>query len=197
MLYRVLVLIGWPVAWALFRPRIEGRDRLPASGFVVAPNHLSGFDAVAVAFALPGRRVSNMAKVQLFARPLLGPLVRSLGAFPARSAEGRTGGVEAAIDLARRGNVIAIFPEGARRRSDRVHRPRTGAARVALEAGVPLVPAALRGTDRWRRLGRWQVVFGEPVETADLHTLSTEDAAREATRRVWERVTELERSIAA
>jgi len=178
----MLVLLGRPFIWAVFRPRVSGRDHVPVGGCVLAANHLSGWDSVALGVALPHRTIRNMAKGQLFARPLLGPLVRSLGGFPA------TGGVDVAVRLARDGDVIAIFPEGARRRGDRVHRPRTGAARVALAADVSLVPAAIRGTDRWRRFGRWEIALGDPVDLEDLRGTDPGDAAREATRRLWGRV---------
>jgi 1-acyl-sn-glycerol-3-phosphate acyltransferase len=178
----MLVVVGRPFLWMAFRPRVTGREHVPRGGFVLAANHLSGWDSVALAMAIPHRTIRNMAKRQLFARPLLGPLVRGLGGFPA------TGGVEIAVDLARRGDVIAIFPEGARVRSDRVHRPRTGAARVALQADVPLVPAAIRGTDRWRRLGRWEIAIGEPVRLGDIRCAEGGPDAREATRRLWNRI---------
>jgi 1-acyl-sn-glycerol-3-phosphate acyltransferase len=99
--------------------------------------------------------------------------------------------VDVAVDLARSGDVIAIFPEGARLRSDRVHRPRTGAARVALEANVPLVPASIRGTDGWRRFRRWEIAFGEPVRLDDLRLGDGGNAARDATRRLWDRIRRL------
>lgn len=182
MLYRVLVVVCRPFLWIVFRPRISGHEHLPQGGFVLAANHLSGWDSVALAMALPHRTIRNMAKRQLFARPLLGPLVRSLGGFPA------SGGVDTAVELARDGEVISIFPEGARMRSDRVHKPRTGAARVALEADVPLVPAAIRGTDRWRRLGRWEIEIGEAVDLDDLRDEDHDAAARQATERLWARV---------
>jgi 1-acyl-sn-glycerol-3-phosphate acyltransferase len=172
VLYRLLVLLGRPFIWLAFRPRVSGREHLPQGGFVLAANHLSGWDSVALAYAVPRRTIRNMAKRQLFVRPLVGPLVRSLGGFPA------TGGVDTAVLLARGGDVISIFPEGARRRGDRELRPRTGAARVALGAGVPLVPAAIRDTERWRRLGRWQVELGEPVDVDNLPGDQDEAAAR-------------------
>lgn len=185
MLYRLLVATGRPFLWIAFRPRVSGREHVPQGGFVLAANHLSGWDSVALAMALPRRTIRNMAKRQLFARPVLGPVVRSLGAFPA------SGGVDTAVRLAREGDVISIFPEGARRRDNRAHRPRTGAARVALEADVPLVPASIRGTDGWRRLGRWEIAIGEPVMLDDLRPGEGSDAAREATRRLWRRIREL------
>ena len=160
-------------------------------GLVVCPNHLSGFDAFAVAYALAPRTVRNMGKNELFQRPLLGRAVRSLGAFPARAGDGVPGGVEAASALAAGGAAVVIFPEGARRRG-RIRRLRTGAARTALMAGVPLVPTAVRGTDGWRRRLRWQIAFGTPVALDDLRSRDLDEAALEATKRLRESMTALE-----
>ncbi len=175
-----------------FCPKVDGADLLPSSGgFVIAANHLSGSDSFAIAQALGSRPVRTMAKNELFARPLLGRLVRLLGAFPAHNRGPFPGGVERAAELAAAGAVVVIFPEGMRRRS-RAPRPRTGAAHTALEAGVPLVPVALRGTDGWRRGRRWNIAIGDPVALDDLHEDEPAAAAREATRRLWRAVTALE-----
>ena len=131
-----------------------------------------------------------MAKPQLFAHPVLGPLIRLLGAFPAESAA-----VEKAADLARQGYPVVIMPEGARRRPGEVYRPRTGAARAALAARVPVVPAAIRGTDRARRLGRWWVVFGPPISVEALEGREARAAAQELTDRLWSVIQGLEASI--
>jgi len=165
-------------------------------GLVICPTHLSGFDPLAVAFAMAPRAGRNMGKNELFRRPLLGLFVRSMGAFPARDAEGMPGGIAAAADLARHGSAVVIYPEGARRRG-RECRPRTGAARTALAAGVPLIPAALRGTDRWRARRSWQVAFGAPIDLHDLAGREDNAAAHEATRRLWESVKRLEAELAA
>ncbi len=196
ILYRPAALASRALVRVAFRPCVRGIEHLPRSGgYVVAPNHLSGFDAFAVAYPLYGRNLRNMGKNQLFRRTFVGPLVRSLGAFPAEAEEGLPGGVELAAALARAGDVIVIFPTGARRRSDKQHRPRTGAARTALEAGVPLVPAALRGTDGWRRLERWEIAFGQPVPLDDLSDEDAARASREATRRLSEAIGSLERVL--
>jgi 1-acyl-sn-glycerol-3-phosphate acyltransferase len=78
-----------------------------------------------------------------------------------------------------------------------VRRPRTGAARTAIEARVALVPAAVRGTDGWRQRVRWEIAFGEPVALDDLQGRELGEAAREATRRLWEQVTALEATLGA
>jgi 1-acyl-sn-glycerol-3-phosphate acyltransferase len=88
-----------------------------------------------------------------------------------------------------------IFPTGARRRLDKTGRARTGAARTAIEADVPLIPAALRGTDDWRRLEHWQIAFGPPIELDDLSGQEPSRAAREATRRLADAIASLERLL--
>jgi 1-acyl-sn-glycerol-3-phosphate acyltransferase len=194
--YRAFAAINIPLLRILFRPRVYGGDHLPSSGgCVIAPNHLSGFDMWAVGYALHPRAVRNMAKNQLFRRRFVGPFVRGLGAFPAHAEGGSPGGFEAGSALAGSGDVVAIFPTGARRRPGREHRPRTGAARVALEARVPLVPMAVRGTDGWRRLERWRIAFGPPVRLDDLYAEDPARGAREGTKRLWEAMASLERSL--
>ena len=108
--------------------------------------------------------------------------------------------VETAVRLAREGNVVVMFPEGTRRTKGLVkkHQPRgrTGAARIALEAGVPLVPAAVAGTDRLLRLGPLRIAYGAPVEMDDLR--ATDDlrgSSHTATERLMARIAELEASL--
>jgi 1-acyl-sn-glycerol-3-phosphate acyltransferase len=108
--------------------------------------------------------------------------------------------IETAVQLAREGHVVAMFPEGTRRAKGLVKkhepRPRSGAARIALEAGVPLVPAAVAGTDRLLRLGPLRIAYGTPVEMDDLR--ASEDlrgSSQEATERLMARIAELEASL--
>jgi len=195
LVYRIAAIISRPFVWFVFRPRVRGREHLPArGGFVLCPTHLSGFDTVAAVYAMRTRPLRSMAKNQLFRRPLLGPLVLAMGAFPAHDGDSFPGGVAAAADLAARGNAVLIFPEG-RRRRDRESHLYTGAARTALEAGVPLVPMALRGTDGWRRLHRWQIAFGPPISVVDLAERESAGAAGTATSRLWDAIRTLELSL--
>jgi 1-acyl-sn-glycerol-3-phosphate acyltransferase len=93
-----------------------------------------------------------------------------------------------------------MFPEGTRRekglRKSREARWRSGAARIALEAGVPLVPAGISGTGELTRLGAVRVAFGEPVGVGDLADLSVDDAAQVATDRLRVAISALEESLA-
>jgi 1-acyl-sn-glycerol-3-phosphate acyltransferase len=139
-----------------------------------------------------------MAKSELYWFPL-SLIVDGAGAFPVHRGQRDTVAIETAVRLAREGNVIAMFPEGTRRAKGLVKkweaRPRSGAARIALEAGVPLVPAAVKGTDRLLRLGPLRVAYGEPVDIEDLRGQEAQPAAQEATRRLMEKIEQLEASL--
>ena len=200
-LYSVVAGLSWPVFRLAFRLTAHGRENLPESGgFVLASNHISNIDPWPLGLPLwPRRQLRFMAKAELYRWPLRF-IVDGAGAFPVRRGERDLQAIATAIDLARDGNVVAMFPEGTRRAKG-LHkrheaRPRSGAARIALEAGVPLVPAAVRGTDALRRLGKLTVVYGRPVDIEDLrgHT-DTPAAAREATGRLMEAIYALEADL--
>jgi 1-acyl-sn-glycerol-3-phosphate acyltransferase len=199
--YLLVGVLSYPVLKVLFRYRAEGLERVPATGgYVLAANHLSSFDPWPLGMAyFPQRFLRFMAKSELFWFPL-GPFIASCGAFRVRRGERDTEAIDTAVRLCREGHVVVMFPEGTRRakglRKTREARWRTGAARIALEAGVPLVPAGISGTDGLMRLSRLQVAYGAPVELADLAGVPIEEAAQTATTRLVAAITELEATLA-
>lgn len=185
--------VSWPVMKGLYRLHVTGFENLPAdSGFVLAANHTSSFDPWPLGIPLwPQRQLHFMAKIELF-NPVLGPLLHGGGAFPVRRGEQDIQAIETAVRLCREGKIVAMFPEGTRKtkglRKKFEHRPRTGSARIALAAGVPLVPAALKNTDRLSRFPQLKVAYGPPVPLDDLEGLAPRDAAQAATDRLMERI---------
>jgi 1-acyl-sn-glycerol-3-phosphate acyltransferase len=192
-LYSFVAVVSWPVLRGLFRLEAHGLERLPAEGgFVLAANHMSNFDPWPLGLPLwPRRQLFFMAKAELF-NPILGPPLRAGGAFPIRRGEADVEAVQKAVVISQAGGVVAMFPEGTRQRKGLrkkfEHKPRTGAARIALNAGVPLVPAALKGTDRLSRLAKLEVAFGEPVAVGDLDGRPHRVAYQVATDRLMERI---------
>ena len=188
--------LSWPAFRLLYRLRATGLENLPANGgFVLAANHTSSLDPWPLGMPLwPRRQLFFMAKVELF-NPLLAPLLKAGGAFPVRRGERDVEAIETAVRLCREGKVVAMFPEGTRARKGLVkkfeHRPRTGSARIALAAGVPLVPAAIRNTDRLLRFPQLKVAYGSPVPLDDLEGLVPREAAQTATERLMTAIYEL------
>jgi 1-acyl-sn-glycerol-3-phosphate acyltransferase len=178
--YTFVAAISWPFIKWLYRLRAEGVGNLPQDGgYVLAANHVSNLDPWPLGIPIwPRRYLRFMAKSELFWWPL-GPLIRAGGAFEVRRGERDVEAMKTAVDLVRQGHIVVMFPQGTRERKGLVkkYRPRahTGAARIALDAGAPLVPAAIAGTDRLSRFGPLRVRYGEPLDVDGLdHRAVTE-----------------------
>ena len=196
LVYLLVATLSWPVLYGLYRLRATGREHLPDGGYVLAANHTSNFDPWPLGLTLyPRRYLRFMGKSELFWTPFK-QFATAAGAFPVRRGERDTAALETATRLCREGHVVVMFPEGTRRkkgmRKRREARAHTGAARIALDADVPLVPAAIVGTDRLGRLGRLRVAYGPPIPLEDL--VGREEAAQVATERLMDAIARLERT---
>jgi 1-acyl-sn-glycerol-3-phosphate acyltransferase len=195
-MYITIAALSWPLLYGLFRLRARGREQLPDGGYVLAANHNSNFDPWPLGLPLfPRRYLRFMAKSELFWTPFK-QFATAAGAFPVRRGERDAEALETAAQLCREGHIVVMFPEGTRRkkgmRKKYEARAHTGAARIALEAGVPLVPAGIVGTDKLGRLPRLRVAYGPPIQLDDL--AGREDAPQVATERLMTAIGELERS---
>jgi 1-acyl-sn-glycerol-3-phosphate acyltransferase len=197
--YLLAATISWPVVKVGFRLRATGIEHLPEGGFVLAANHTSNFDPWPLALPLyPHRQLRFMAKSELF-NPILKPILVGGGAFPVRRGQADLEAVGRAVELVREGEIVVMFPEGTRRkkglRKKHEARAHTGAARIALAAGAPLVPAAIKGTDQLSRLGPLRVAYGPPIPLDDLRGRELAPASREATERLMAEIHKLEATL--
>jgi 1-acyl-sn-glycerol-3-phosphate acyltransferase len=165
------------VTWAIARPtlgaivrlvaplRSYGSDRVPRDGGVVlALNHFSWLDPPAFGTACP-RPIYYMAKSEIHEVHGLGPLIRSFGAFAVRRGESDREAVRLAREVVRDGNALGLFVEGTRQRSGVPGEAKPGAAMIALHEQMPVVPAAIHGSQDWR-LGNFRpvsVAWGSPL----------------------------------
>lgn len=171
------VVIG-PAALLVLRPRWEGRGNLPRSGpCVLAANHRTMLDPAFVSLGVP-RKVIFVAKRKYYRQPglrgrAMGWFLKAIGQTPIdpESAAAAAPALETARRLLVGGGVWAVFPEGTRSPDGRLHRGHTGAMRVALPLGVPVIPVGVIGTTapqpRWLRLRgrqRLTVRYGEPLD---------------------------------
>ena len=162
MLYSVLRNVG-RLLFGLLGLRSEGLDKLPINGpIIVACNHVSNWDPIAVGVVL-NRPVYFMAKNQLFRFKLASWFLIRLHAFPIKP---ERHAIRQALKVLREGNVLGIFPQGARDKSGRL-KAQAGVAMIALKSGAPVVPIACIGTGRnipWGWSSPLLIRVGDPID---------------------------------
>ena len=171
------VAIG-PLVKAIFRPWIVGRDNVPASGAaILASNHLSFADSIFLPLLLD-RPMSFLAKSDYFTgRGLKGwatkVFMKGTGQIPIDRSGGKASeaSLNTGLQILGRGDLLGIYPEGTRSPDGKLYRGRTGLARMALEAKVPVIPVVMVDTDvimpigqSIPNVGRVGVLIGEPLD---------------------------------
>lgn len=178
MMYWVLKGILKPILRAVYRIRVEGFEGVPKKGAaIIAANHVSFLDSFFIPLVVDRRKITYLAKDDYFKSWKTAWFFRMAGQIPVNRAGGEKSeaALNTALGVLKDDMLLGIYPEGTR--SDgRLHRGRTGVARLALQAGVPVVPAGLIGTDVVfpknakfpRILGRIEVRvrFGRPIDTS-------------------------------
>ena len=154
-----------PVVKAITRLRSYGAERVPPSGgLVLAFNHFSWIDPAAFGATSP-RTIHYMAKIEAHTVPGLGQLIRAFGTFSVRRGESDREAVRIMRQVVRDGNALGVFVEGTRQRSGVLGKAQPGAAMVALQEDVAVLPAAVYGSHSWR-LGNFHpvsIAWGTPM----------------------------------
>jgi 1-acyl-sn-glycerol-3-phosphate acyltransferase len=176
-LYTFVAFLIRTLLRALWRFRVIAIDKVPLTGpVIIACNHVSYFDPPALGCALP-RPISYMAKRELFAIPLLGPLIRALGAYPVDRSRHAGAAIKRSLEVLATGAAIGIFPEGTRN-IDGSLKARVGVALLASKSGATVVPAYVAGTAAANRLHRISVIYGDPIPFERRRKASREDLAK-------------------
>ena len=164
-----MVAIG-PAIEVAFHPWVEGLENIPESGpAILASNHLSFSDSIFLPVAVP-RKITFMAKSEYFEGTgirgkVTAAFIRGAGQVPVD----RTGGnasmaaITTGVRLLKEGHMLGIYPEGTRSSDGRLYRGKTGVARIALEARVPVIPVAMINTEMVQPIGRSRPNFGVEV----------------------------------
>lgn len=168
MLYGVIKAILKPILRLFFRVRVNGLENVPRTGAViVASNHQAFCDSLFIPMVLP-RRVTYVAKAEYFESWKTRWFFRAVGQIPMY----REGGAAAerslgeALSVLQAGGCVGIYPEGTRPPDERLHRGRTGVARLAFAAGCPVVPIGITGTRAVQPIGARML---RPFKTVELH----------------------------
>jgi 1-acyl-sn-glycerol-3-phosphate acyltransferase len=151
----------------IYRVRAIGLENVPRQGaLVLAPNHFSQMDHFFVGVYLR-RKIRFMAKSQMFGPPVLTYVYKHGGVFPVRRGQHDEEAIATAHEILRQGEMLLVYAEGGRSRSQELGQPKPGIGRIALESGAPIIPVAIHGSARvrgWKRLRfpRVTVQFGAP-----------------------------------
>jgi 1-acyl-sn-glycerol-3-phosphate acyltransferase len=152
----------------IYRVRAIGLENVPKQGaLVLAPNHFSQMDHFFAGVYLR-RKVRFMAKSQLFGPPVLTFIFKHGGVFPVRRGHRDEEAFKTAYELIDQGEMLLVYAEGGRSRSQQLGEPKPGIGRIALESGAPIVPVAIYGSAKvrsWKRLRfpKVTIEFGEPL----------------------------------
>jgi 1-acyl-sn-glycerol-3-phosphate acyltransferase len=173
LMYRALKRILPPIVTRYFHLQVEGLENVPSSGgAIVAANHLSFFDSIFMPLMVD-RPVYFLAKADYFESARTRWFFEGAGTIPTYRQGGDKGkqALESGISVLERGDLLGIYPEGTRSPDGRLYRGKTGPVRMALEAGVPIVPVGILGSRDAQPPGSYlprrhpvTVRYGRPVD---------------------------------
>lgn len=181
MFYSVAKAIFKTYLDVALKPEVTGAENIPEQGpAIICANHLHWLDPVVIACYIP-RQVHFMAKRELFEIPVFGQALRALGAFPVNRGKADRAAIRAALSVLEAGKILGIFPEGTRSTTGQLGDFFNGTALLALKSGAPVVPAAIAGSYRERRLS---LRFGRPFKVQELGVTNIEEVTMAIRQRV-------------
>ena len=198
--YAFILTLARGILWVIAPRRVIGAENIPRDrSFILASNHFSFFEPPILAVSCP-RELHFFAKQPLFDIPVFGALIRSVGAIPIRRGSTDVTGLNHAVETLRQGGSLVIFPEGGRNKSGRLKEAKGGIGYLALETGVPVVPAYVRNSNRMLncllRKAKITVAFGPPLEPdPEVWNLERKEAHRRIGRSVMDRIALLEDEV--
>lgn len=174
MLYSITVFIISIFARLLFRLKVSGIENIPLSGgVIIASNHCSYLDIPLLSYGL-NRHANFIGKKQLFTIPVLGTLLRLLGAIPIDRENVDRSALREIMKKLKSGNIVVIYPEGTRSPDGRLQPGKPGVGFIVRMSGMKVVPTAMLGTDKAMPSGRWfirphpvTIRFGAPLDFSE------------------------------
>lgn len=185
--YRIIYTIVAPIIHLLFPCRTVGAENLPEGGVLLCANHVSGWDPIIIALALPkDANLTVLAKYQLFQIPLLGPFLRKLGIIPVKRGEGDLAAMKASLKALNEGGRLLVFPEGTRVEEEGEVAAKGGVTMLATRTGVPMIPIYCGGKHKFLR--RTTLAFGDPYRPVIAGRRPTPDENRAIAQEILERI---------
>ncbi|SMC39945.1 lysophospholipid acyltransferase family protein [Papillibacter cinnamivorans] len=160
-IYRILYALVWPFFNLVYRADAMGRENIPQGAALVCGNHSGLSDPLLVVFAFHSVfPLRVMAKEELMRLPILGWLLKKAGIFSVRRGRSDVAAIKTALRFLKNGDKVLIFPEGHRMDEENAANAKTGAAMLAVRAGVPILPVYI--APKKKAFGRVRVIIGKP-----------------------------------
>ncbi|MCK9217560.1 MAG: 1-acyl-sn-glycerol-3-phosphate acyltransferase [Firmicutes bacterium] len=160
MLYKIVRLIIKPFLFIFYNIKVEGIDNIPKEdGYIVCGNHIKAIDPILMAAALPCQ-IHFMAKNELFKNPLLGALLKAVGAFSIKRGEPDLKSIRTSLKLLRNNKNIGIFPEGTRNISDEL-KAEPGIAMLSIKSKKGILPVSIKSS--YKLFKKTRIIVGDVI----------------------------------
>lgn len=193
-LYNAIIFIFRPIIKLIYRLEIIGQNNVPKSGRVIlCPNHTSLADPLLLATSV-NRQIFFMGKAELFRNKIFASFFRALGAFPVNRGKGDKTSISSSKNILRKGNILGLFLEGTRSKTDDFLKPKTGAALIAFDTYTKIIPVCICGAKGFKvkAFRKNLVSIGEPLSLNDLGIKEgTGKEFRDASRLIMDKIREL------
>lgn len=183
--YDILGAILTPVYSLLWPSRVKGLENIPETGgFILCANHMHYRDPLFLSVRVKKRRITYMAKEELFKNPLLSRVIgeKGLGAIPVSRGNTDLKAVRAALQVVAEGNALGIFPQGTRSRDNSPTPMLNGAGMIAVRAQAPVIPVYIDGP--YRLFRHVDVTVGAPIDLSDIGRRANMEVLTEVTGRI-------------
>lgn len=162
MLYKIAKGILRPIFKILYRINIVGKENLPKQGsIIICANHANAIDPIFLGVSMPYKKIYSMAKAELFSNKLFGYILSKLFVFPVKRGEADIKSIKTALTILNNGQVMGIFPEGTRNKTDEV-KAEPGIAMLAVKAHAQILPIAI--ISNYKLFNKTILKIGQPMK---------------------------------
>ncbi|NTW71295.1 MAG: 1-acyl-sn-glycerol-3-phosphate acyltransferase [Eubacteriaceae bacterium] len=195
MIYRIVRLLANLIFFLLYRIDVKGKENIPEGvALIISSNHIHWLDPVIIAAKCTRRKVSFMAKHELFENKPLAWLLDHLTAFPVKRGEADVTAIKSALRILKNNQVLGIFPEGTRLKEGEEKKPEPGIAMLAIKSKCGVIPVGIKGNYKFRSTIHLNI--GVPVNLEKYYGVKNDkDKLLEASQEIMDRITELSKNI--
>ena len=173
----------------VYRPKVTGKENIPKEGAcIICPNHVHALDS-AVILTTQKRKVSFMAKEELFKNGFIKWLAKIFGIFPVRRGGRDLEAIKISLKILKSGQILAMFPEGTRNGLAKGVKPKSGAILIAIKSGAPIIPCGVKGS--FKPFTKVRVKYGAPIQYDKNEDIQNKERMAELTEQLMSEIIKL------